>query len=362
MDNNNEPVGRVTVKLNKVRGKRLGSVGARLLALAGFLTLGGCGVVQHVIFKTTGDVLSLYAEKHQVPYVMGTDDLAMNCSMSEALTPLLMSFSRVTSTPNQLAVIVYSSAGICAETQAWDEELRYLRAVKKGNATEAQDAQITQKRYQVLAANRNYTSYLHLVEEFGEPGGECPDLDGEFENFVWMMGMIGGLQALSNEVSSGVGLGVPKNLIAKAERGAACLDDDEFWGVPMAMRAMIWTMLPGIMPQGEDPYARLRMASEKGEKAGVRLPHLLHAMAVMNQGDTEALKEVIRQHAKSKSIKPANPERKLLDAIATNALLGISDRLWTEATGHRTPTGGLGTFWDDKKANTGEVMSLDDIL
>jgi hypothetical protein len=43
-------------------------------------------------------------------------------------------------------------------------------------------------------------------------------------------------------------------------------------------------------------------------------------------------------------------------------LTALSDRMWTQATGHRTPIGGLGTFWDEKPEPTGEVIDLDDIL
>jgi len=38
--------------------------------------------------------------------------------------------------------------------------------------------------------------------------------------------------------------------------------------------------------------------------------------------------------------------------------LELSDRLWTENTGHRTPIGEYGSFWDDKK----EEVKLDQNL
>src|SRR5690606_7272986 len=140
---------------------------------------------------------------------------------------------------------------------------------------------------------------------------------GEFENFIWMMGMVAGLQALNNEITSGSGLGVPKNIAAKVERGATCLDDDQLWGMPMAIRATIWSMLPGAEPRGENAFVRLKMAAEKGEKMGVRLPHVLYAMAAYNKGDTEMVRDVIRMHAKAKKTRSADPQRKLLDEIAT---------------------------------------------
>ena len=42
---------------------------------------------------------------------------------------------------------MYSAAGICAEQKALDAELRYLRASKVNQVTEAQDARIEQKRW-----------------------------------------------------------------------------------------------------------------------------------------------------------------------------------------------------------------------
>ena len=54
---------------------------------------------------------------------------------------------------------MYSAAGICAEQKALEAELRYLRASKVNQVTEAQDARIEQKRWAALAAQRQYTGY-----------------------------------------------------------------------------------------------------------------------------------------------------------------------------------------------------------
>jgi hypothetical protein len=51
----------------------------------------------------------------------------------------------------------------------------------------------------------------------------------------------------------------------------------------------------------------------------------------------------------------------MVDAMATQMILAISDRLWMENTGHRTPMGRLGTFWDDQKKAV-ETMDLDGLL
>ena len=66
-------------------------------ALTAGLLLSGCGAVNNMIYKTTGDVMKGFSRNHTVPYLMESDDLAMGCSMSEATAPLLMSFGRVTS-------------------------------------------------------------------------------------------------------------------------------------------------------------------------------------------------------------------------------------------------------------------------
>ncbi|WP_245555226.1 hypothetical protein [Hahella ganghwensis] len=324
--------------------------------------LSACGAVQHMMYKTTGDVMVNFASDHQVPFTLGTEDMGINCAMSEALTPMLMSFGRVRDEPHKLAVITYGSAGLCAEAMSWEEELRYMRAIKGQNANEAEDALIAQKRLNVVAAKRNYIAYQHLVAAYGEPGGECPDLDEELDEFIWMMGMVSGLQALNNEITSTSGLGVPKNIAAKVERAATCVDDDRWWGVPMALRATIWAMLPGAEPQGEDAMKRLKMAAKKGERAGVRLAHVFQALAYFGKGDTENVKQVIRDHVKAKKKKDANPDYKLLDELSTTLLMAMSDRMWTDAKGYRTPIGGLGTFWDDQKASAADTIDLDDIL
>jgi alpha/beta superfamily hydrolase len=61
-------------------------------------------------------------------------------------------------------------AGNCTEFKAWEEELRYLRAVHAKNSTEAQDARISQQRFLGLAAHRQLLGYHHLAKAFVELG------------------------------------------------------------------------------------------------------------------------------------------------------------------------------------------------
>lgn len=330
-------------------------------ALTGTL-LSGCGVVNHMMYKTTGDVMQGFSRNHTVPYLMQSQDLAMGCAMSEATAPLLMSFGRVTDEPDQLAVMLYLSAGGCAEEQAREYELDGLAALKGLKAEEAEDAMIRQKRAYVLASERYFRAWQHHNAHYGEVGtGECPAFDDDMDEFIYLAGLLSGLQALNAQIQSTSSIGVPANIGSVVARGTGCLDNDKWWGTPMALRATVWAMVPGAQPQGEDAFERLQIADEQGENAGVRLPHVFHAIAAINKGDQQLLREVIREHAESLEEDAANEDWRFVDSMATNMIVAMSDRLWMENTGHRTPLGQLGTFWDDRQEAV-ETMDLDDLL
>lgn len=331
-------------------------------AVVASVALSGCGVVNHMVYKTTGDVLQGFSRNHTVPYLLSTDDLAMGCAMTEATAPLLMSFGRVTNEPDQIAVMLYLSAAGCADEQAREHELTGLAALGNMDGNAAEDAMIRQKRAHALAAKRYFRSWQHHNAYYGEPGnGECPDFDDDLDEFIYMAGLLSGLQALNAEIQSTSAIGVPKNVGSVVGRATSCLDSEKWWGAPMALRATIWAMIPGAMPEGENAFERLEMSDRQGEKAGVRLSHVFHAIAAMNKGDNERLRDVIRRHAESIEETPSNEEWAFVDAMSTQMIVAISDRLWVENTGYRTPLGRLGTFWDDEPEDV-ETMDLDDLL
>lgn len=333
-----------------------------MTAVLASVMLSGCGVINNMIYKTTGDVMQGFSRNHTVPYLLESDDLAMGCAMAEATAPLLMSFGRVTSEPDQLAVMLYLSAGGCAEEQAREHELAGLGALRAMDAEEAEDAMIRQKRALSLAAKRYHQGWKHHNAFYGNPDqSECPGFDDDLGEFIYMAGLLSGLQALNAEIQSTSSIGVPKNIGSTVARATSCLENDKWWGAPMALRATVWAMIPGALPDGEDPFERLEIADEQGEEAGVRISHVFHAIAAQNKGDEERLRSVIRSHAQAIEETPANEEWKFVDAMATQMILAISDRLWMENTGHRTPMGQLGTFWDDEKEAV-ETMDLDDLL
>lgn len=338
---------------------RLGSSSfvSRLLLWGSLLVLQGCGM----IYKTTGDILIHYGRDEMLPYVMADDDIEMACALGESMTPLLMSFEAVGSDPDKLAVLQYVSAGSCAEAIALDEELRYLRAIKQGNVTEAQDARIAQKRWAALAAKRQHEAYRRAIQEFGEmEQGECPKLKKDFDQLVWMVGMIAGTQALMNDGTSGGQVGVPRDIAAKVGRGAGCLENSKWWGVPRGVRGAIWNILPPLAPENAEPWKELDRAQQIGFEQGVRLGSALYAMSAFSKGDNQRLRQAIRAFANYDESK-LNNDYRLLDAMANSIIVGLSDRMWTEATGKRTPVGGLGTFWDDSSGGNNNA-DIDDLL
>lgn len=326
-------------------------------ALGGALALlQGCGMV----YKTTGDVLISYGKNEMLPYVMTYDDTEMACALGDSMTPLLMSFEAVGSNPNKLAVLQFVSAGSCADSASLEQELRYYRAVHDGNVSDAQDARIAQKRWAALAAKRQYTAYKRAIRQYGEiKEGQCPDLDSDFDQLVYMIGLVAGVEALENDGTSGGQVGVPRDIAAKVASATKCLDDEKWWGAPLGIRAAIWNILPPLAPKNAHPWQALEKASQIGFREGVRLGSAMYVMSAYSKGDDKRLRKAIKEFAAHD--KHINQKYRLLDAMAHNIVQGVSDRMWTENTGKRTPIGGLGTFWDDAKKNESNV-DINDLL
>ena len=328
-----------------------------LLLLSSCLFLNACTAV----YKTTGDILLGYAEDQGVPYMLASNDVALGCSMAEAFTPFLLSFSRVTTPPDQLAILFYLVAGSCSEFEAQEQELRYLRAIYAKNSIEAQDARIAQQRLLSLAARRQLTGYYALISAMSEPGGECPEFSSDNDEFYWLLGLLDGIQAIINDIASGGRVEVPMDIAAKVGRGAACLDNERWWGVPEAIQAAIWITIPGNEPVDKDPRLILQQAMQIGADQGMGVSYVLAAQIYLGQGDTAELKQLVRNYAEFSSSAINNKEFEVLNQVARMQIQAISDRLWTEATGRRTPIGRIGTFWDDTETAV-ETIDIDELL
>jgi hypothetical protein len=322
--------------------------------------LSGCSQV----IKTGANVALGFTEKHIVPPILAMEDAEMVCNSGNSLTPAIMATKDMGADPTRVAVLMYSASGICAENQALAAELRYLRAAKAGQVAEAQDARIEQKRWAGIASQRQYTGYQlfqnRYEKKYGRALGEtCPTIKGDIEQTVYLMGMLSGLQAMTNDINSGGSVNVPKDIAAIVERGMTCLDNAKFWGAPQATRAVIWTLLPGAGDGKPEPYATMKASMEIGEKKGVRLAHALYAIAAQASGDDAKVRDALKSFAQSRTeTKPANPQFRLIDSMASNIVQGVADRYWTENTGVRGTDEGMQRFWDESDSSS----NLDDLF
>ena len=90
------------------RGLLLGLVSALV-----FLT--GC---QSAFYKPTGNVLVSYSENQAVPYVLGSSDISMGCSLGQSFSPFLLSFEGSGVDVDNVAILMNTMSGFCADEQA----------------------------------------------------------------------------------------------------------------------------------------------------------------------------------------------------------------------------------------------------
>lgn len=329
--------------------RRLSSV-----VIATGLLLAGCmGTFQ----STTGDVMSDYSERHLIPWVLANGDTGIACETGVSMVSFLVSFERVTDPPYGAAIPTLLSAAVCAQEQAYEADLASRRAIRRADVPAAKDARILEKRHNVVAARRYLAAWQALVAKFGEPGESCPEFESRYDELIYTLGLVSVVQALQHDMAAESRVGVPLDAPAKAARGTDCLNNERWWGVPQALRAVIWTSIPGTAPEGADPWDELAQAAAIGEKAGVRLAHAFQAQAAVGTGKEDVLKQTIAAHAKSLDATPPAKQWATVDRFGTLQVLNLSDRLWTDAEGHRTPFGGLGSFPEEpEEEDDGDLL------
>lgn len=326
-----------------------------MTALIASSVLSGCSYV----VKSGANVAIGFSDKHIVPPILKMGDADMACQTGTALTPAIMATKDMGADPTRMAVLLYSAAGMCAEGKSVDAELRYLRASKANQVSEAQDARVEQKRWAALAAERQYTAYQLFAERWQAKykyklGDSCPTMHKDLDQTVYLLGLLSGLQAMTNDINSGGQVNVPKDIAAIVERSIGCLDNAKFWGAPNATRATIWTLLPGSGDGKPDPYQTLDQSMKIADQKGVRLAYALNAMAAQASGDDTKIRNALRAYGASRAEdKPVNPEFRLIDSMAGQMMQEIADRYWTENTGVRAADDGFTTFWDDKSDSSG---------
>ncbi|MBP7132064.1 MAG: hypothetical protein KBA70_04800 [Aquabacterium sp.] len=333
----------------------------RLLAstalAASFLSLGGCALIESNVSGTTLSIL----EDGFTPPVLTLSDVEMGCSFSMVNTPLVGAARNFYGDPSLMETVMLTSAGVCSENQAIAEEMRYMRASRDKRSDEALDARINQKRLLATAAERQYTAFLRMKLKLQQKyyfkfGEECPRFKRDFDEMVYLLGAVGGLQAMQNDIASQQAVGVPTDIAPQVERAMNCLDNVKWWGVPQAARAVVWSIIPGA-DAGKDVQGTFDTSMGIGEHKGVRLSHVMAAIAAQSTDNKPRLRSVIQRFSKPENFQPST-EYRLLDAIAQSQITNISDRLWTQNTGTRTPINSVGKFWDDKSDNDVDAGSF----
>ncbi len=330
------------------------------ITLAGCaIALGGC--THNMVRDMAGSGMVSFGNDYIQPWFMASTDTDIMCAIGEGMVPMTFPFG-----PNvdPMIPMVTLASGMCADEKAKEAELRYIRAMRHDDVAEAQDARTLQKRWSDLAARRQYFGYQAVVRYFGEPGGECPAFGDRNEEFAYMFGLFGGFQAFQADLSNGGTAGVPLDTMPKAIKGLDCLNSEEFWGLPGAIQAMVQIMKAKIGDDNTDladGYAKLAAARAIGDREGVHMVNLLEASLYSMQGDEAKTKEVIRRHVKTLQETASNADLRLLDEMATRGIRLISDKLWTQHTGQRTPFNQLGRFWDDGLQES-NAPDIDDLL
>jgi hypothetical protein len=240
---------------------------------------------------------------------------------------------------------------VCSENAALNEEMRYLRASREKRSDEAIDARVAQKRLLATAAERQYTAFFRMKTKmeqkyFIKYGQSCPRFKRDFDEMVYLLGSVAGLQAMQNDIAAQQTVGVPTDTAPLVEKAMGCLENTKWWGVPRAAQAVVWSILPGAS-DGKDVTGTFESSMALGEQKGVRLAHVMAAVAAQSADDKPRLRAVIKRFSSVQNFK-ANSQYRLLDAIAESQITNLSDRMWTQNTGTRTPILGLGKFWDDK--------------
>jgi hypothetical protein len=330
------------------------------------LLISGCTTIN----RMSANIGLRFTEKNIMPALFSDDDVQMSCINGQALGPLIYAVGApgIGANNNQMFVLAYSAAASCAEQSALESELRYMRASRSNQIEEAQDARIEQKRWAGVASRRQYRAYQSFQNFYEEKysikiGEECPKFAGDFDELVFMLGAVTGIQAVVNDINSQNSVGVPKDIAAKVERAMQCLDSNKWWGVPNGVRAAVWSLLPGA-GEGKDPWATMKESMRIGQHEGVRLAYSLYTLSAYAKSDDARLRDSLKMYAATRenSDFKVDPRYKMFDKLGEQVILGISDRYWTDHVGARTPADGIGKFWDELEVDPSVGVKIDDLL
>lgn len=313
---------------------------AAMAAVLLLALLAGCSP-----YRFVGDRIIAFAEDDIIPRELRDDDAILACHAATSMGIPAMAFESVGTSIDRIAVLMQVGSALCAERDAVEAELAFQRAMFRQDAYAADDARVQQKRAHLQAARRAWRAYTRANDYFViRPGETCPRFRDDVDEMVFLVGLVAGLQAALNDAQSGQVLGVPLDTVPNIARLSNCLDSERWWGAPEGIRAGLWTILPALGPEGAQPMQILADLAHRNGDRGVRLGYVVWALAAWGGGDKPLARTIIGDFVAAGQRTPASTEYRLLDAISLQLMLALSDRLWTEAVGYRTPADRFGSF------------------
>jgi hypothetical protein len=298
----------------------------------------------------TGKTMSAFTVEQVVPQTMASDDVSMACAGGLGQAQLMEAFGRVTDPEPRASIVTFSSAGMCAELESWEAELRRLRALKEGRIAEAQDALSQEKLAHLEAAKRNRYAFQSLERAFGPAGEGCPKLDPDtYDALFYLLGLSSGMLAIVHDRGAGGAADVPMSVPQAVLRATECLDEQQWWGMPLALRAAIWTSIPGALPDGQDPWAAMARAADAADTARVGLAYALWIQTAASNGLTPQMCAAVDRYTASSAANPErNPNFRLLDAYAERIIRHEVNKQWIQSVGYRAPAGPLACYRTDQ--------------
>lgn len=274
-------------------------------------------------------------KKRTIPYLALDRDLEVACSFGEVGIALTNTVSGYKS--EQALSVAWTMSGLCAELDAREaalqSQLHRIHLPASARAAAATDARLAAARRHLIAGQRFDKGYHWALSAYG--GSEDCKLRSEFDEGVYLLGLMAGLLAQVNDGEAGGSVGVPLNQIIEVGRATECLDDARWWGIPSAARYAGWATVPGSGPTDVDPWAGLRASAAIGDAAGQGIPRALWLFSAANAGDSVLVREILEGWPQ---VDPdLDVQWPLLDSYARVIARQEADLLWIAEQGHRAP-------------------------
>jgi hypothetical protein len=338
-----------------------------LLSLTALLTtMTGCS--HNPISYTTGIVLEGIVENETYPYVLAQDDPDTACNLGRSFEYFLGSVNEMTDLDNAYFAMMPVLSSVCSEYNAREAELRSIRALRKGDVEGAKDARQLQKQWLAKTAQRRSRAFDLGIETYDFKSTissyECPDLDEELDQLSFLLSLTMGALAIKNDAESGMAAGVSRSIVSTILNGANCVDNEKWGGVPQALQATLWILLPNKKPSDikKNNWEILEYASRSSTRVGTHLGSSLHAVAAEIAGNKSELYKALTLYKETAGDEVFNKgDFMLIDKISIGIINDISNVLWTSEVGSRTPFGQLGNLpptITEAKDNSDELDSL----